>query len=99
MPRQSRNRRSAEGKSRPLELPTQRGSRSKVNMAGRPYALKKAITARRRRFCMKIVLGRTLDADGVCANDNILYLDDTLVLALCKKVKRRQAGCASLWSH
>jgi len=67
-------------------------------MAGRPYALKKAITARRRGFRMKIIMGLGREQNGGASIDKIEHLDDMLVLAFWISGNGRSVECASIWT-
>ena len=81
MPRQSKKHSFADGKSRPEELPTHLGSRSKVSMAGRPYFRRKWTTASKAGSRMKILMCLRTEKDGSACIDKVEDLNHMLLFA------------------
>ena len=91
MPTHRRKRTKAEGKSRPLALPTHLGSRSKVNRLGRPYSPKKPTTLSKAVSALGVKVFGNIGFEwaGGARIDKIERLNDVLLLAI--GVGRRHA--------
>jgi hypothetical protein len=82
MPTHSRKPSFADGKSRPEELPTHLGSRSKVSMAGRPSFRRKWTTASKAGSRMKILMCLRTEKDGSACIDKVEDLNHPAFVCL-----------------
>ncbi len=84
-------------KSRPLALPTKRGSLSKVSMAGKPCSSAKLGHRLQKRFGMEIGMSHPFEPDrGACVH-KISHFDHMLLLAL--RISRNGHGIFEIQLH